>query len=87
VISLVSGQDHLLGWPLSTWIRIGIGLLILAVIERLALIFAELQAVTFLARNLFKETDAEWLEVSQYALSRMQHSVRRALGASEDEST
>jgi hypothetical protein len=87
VISLVSGQDHLLGWPLSTWLLIGIGLLILAVIERLALIFGELQAVTFLARNLFKETDAECLEVSQYALRRMRHSVRRALGVNEDEST
>jgi NhaP-type Na+/H+ or K+/H+ antiporter len=87
VISVVSGRDHLLGWPLSTWLLIGIGLLILAVIERLALIFGELQAVTFLARNLFKEADAECLEVSQRALRRMQHSVRRALGVSEDEIT
>jgi hypothetical protein len=36
VIALISGQDHLFGWPISTWILIGISLLLYAIIERLA---------------------------------------------------
>jgi hypothetical protein len=86
VIALISGQDHLFGWPISTWILIGISLLLYAIIERLALIFTDLQGVTFLARNLFKDADAEYLEVSQSALRRMHHTVRRALGVNEEES-
>ena len=87
VTSLVFGEDHLGRWPLSTYLLIGIGLLILAVIERLALILRELYAVTFLARNLFKNSDAEYLEVSARDLRRMHDTVRRALGVSEDEDT
>lgn len=45
-------------WPLTTWLLIGLGLLLCAILERFAVIIAELRAITFLCTNLFKDAEA-----------------------------
>ena len=82
------GDDVLLRrWPLSTWLLIGLGFLLFAIIERLALIIVELKTITFLCSNLFKDADATDFSVNLLALNRMRQTVRQALGAPDDEAT
>jgi hypothetical protein len=82
------GDDFLLRrWPLSTWLLIGLGFLLFAIIERLALIIVELKTITFLCSNLFKDADATDFSVNLLALNRMRQTVRQALGAPDDEAT
>jgi hypothetical protein len=83
--ALISGETSFWGLSVTTCVLIGIGFLIIAVIERLAVICVELQTMTFLVKNLFKEKDAEDLSVSLYDLDRMRRTVRQALGANDDE--
>lgn len=84
-ISFFTGEDQFFGWPISTVLLMGIGFLLLAVIERLALIIGELQAITFLVRNLFKDPEEDQLSLSLYSIKRMRSTIRRALGLLEDE--
>ena len=56
---LLGVDDHWLlrRVPLATWVLIGLAFLLLAIIERLALIIVELQMLTFVCRNLLKDAD------------------------------
>src|SRR5882672_6802708 len=64
ISAFISGESNFRGLSLTTCVLIGIGFLILAIIERLGLICSELQTMTFIVNNLFKEKDAEYLSVS-----------------------
>ena len=86
-IAAFFGQDDIVlrRWPLTTWLLIGLELLLLAILERLAVIIAELRAITFLCTNLFKDAEAADFSVNMRALSRMGQTVREALGAPDDD--
>ena len=66
--------------PLATWVLIGLAFLLLAIIERLALIIVELKTLTFVCTNLLKDADDPDGLINQFALSRMRQTIRRALG-------
>ena len=71
--------------PLATWVLIGLAFLLLAIIERLALIIVELKTLTFVCTNLLKDADDPDGLINQFALSRMRQTIRRALGAPDEE--
>jgi len=83
--ALISGKNTFFGFSLTNCVLIGIGFLLLAIIERLGLICSELQTMTFLVKNLFKNQYDEDFNVSLRDLKRMRYTVRRTLGIRDDE--
>lgn len=71
--------------PLTAWLLMGIGVLLLMIIDRLGLLIFELQTLTFVCRNLLKDADDPDGSINQFTLNRMRQTIRPALGAPDED--
>jgi hypothetical protein len=85
LIAIISGENTFWGLSLTNCVLIGIGFLVLAVIERLALLCRELLTMTFLVKTLFNDQNGKDLIVSQHDWRCMCCAVRRALGIGDND--
>ena len=80
------GDDWLLRQlPLTAWLLMGIGVLLMMIIDRLGLLIDELQTLTHICRNLLKDADDPDGSINQFTLTRMRQTIRPALGAPDEE--
>jgi hypothetical protein len=78
------GQDKIGPWPVSTWVLIGLGFILMAIIERLALIIHEMRTIIQPIAYVFKDADAKDFSINLYDLGVMRARVRSALGISDE---